>query len=245
MRIKRAISLSLVMLLTVMGAWGCMSRENMYGAKKRKESNEEYAGMMLEYIENKYSKNFEVVEYNFPEEGFNTGHLQNTLVVKEKSSGAVTDVYATLAEPYLYYDHYVSDFASWENQRLVSEKALEYSGSAKLYLYLRNEDANAPDASKENVSRVVLVVNINEKPNVQTMEKLYGAYNELFALDYEHIFMIVGFTESREAFDKYVQSYRVYGKKKWEDLGGKVYATLTAQNAGLTFEAFQNLCEYK
>ena len=222
-----------------------MSEEKMYGSKARKESDEVYAQMMLEYIEQKYEKNFEIVQYIFPQEGFNTNHLQNILLVKETETGVLTNVYAILGAPYTYYDHYVSDLASWKNSKLVDCAALENLGSAKLYLYLRDEDVNVLDISGENVSRAVLMVNITQKPDEETLEKLYSVYQELFDLDYEYVFMVVGFTEQNENFDNYVQFYRVFGKKDWGDYDGKVYAILSAQDAGLTFEAFQDLCENK
>ena len=222
-----------------------MNNDQLYGAKTRKESNEEYAQMMLGYIEKKYATDFEIVNYIFPQEGFNTEHLQSVLLVKNTQNGVVSHVYATLGSPYTYYDDYVSDLASWQNRQLVDCSALDGLGSAKLYLYLRDEDMNAPNIFKENVSRVVLLVNVTQKPDTETMEKLYSVYQELFALDYDYIFLAIGFTEQSEDFDKYVQFYRVFGKKNWADYNGNVYATLSAQDAGLTFEAFQNLCERK
>lgn len=222
-----------------------MSNDQLCGYKIRKESDEEYAQMMLAYIKNKYERDFEIINYIFPEEGFNTNHLQSFLLVKETQSGVVTHVYATLGSPYIYYDTFVSDLASWKNRQLVDCSAIDGLGSSKLYLYLKNEDVNILDISEENISRVVLIVNIRRKPDTETLRKLYEVYQNLFALDYEYIFLVVGFTERSEIFDDYVQSYRVYGKKKWVDYNGNVYATLSAQDAGLTFEAFQNLCEHK
>lgn len=240
----RIISFLSSIAIMVTGVCGCMSNK-LYGTRTRKESNEEYAQMMLEYIENRYQRDFEIINYTFPEEGFNTAHQQNFLLVKETQRGVVTHVYSTLGSPYTYYDAYVSDLASWENRQLIDCSAIEGLGSAKLYLYLREENVSAPDISKENVSRVVLVANITQKPDAETLEKLYTVYRELFALDYEHIFLIAGFTEQSDVFDNYIRSYRVFGKKKWVDYDGNVYATLTAQDAGLTSEAFQNLCECK
>lgn len=222
-----------------------MNKEQLYGSKAREDNNEEYAQMMLGYIEQKYEREFEIVNYMFPEEGFNSTHLQNILLVREKQSGVMTHVYATQGEPYTYYDSYISDLASWKNSQLVDCSSLDDLGSAKLYLYLRNEDVNALDTSKENVSRVVLLVNITQKPDDETLKKLYEVYQDLYNLDYEYIFLAASFTEQNENFDNYVQFYRVFGKKKWVDYDGKVYATLSAQDAGLTFEEFQNLCERK
>lgn len=244
MRKYRAISIVLLILITVTGVCGCMDRDKLYGAKERAESNEEYAAMMLDYIEGKYQKNFEIVKFNFPEEGFNTEHLQSSLIVRETQSGIITDVYALLGAPYTYYDNYVADLASWNSRHLVDSTILDGMGNVKMYLYLRNENIGAPDVSKENVSRVVLVVNINRKPDIESLEKLYVVYQQLFELDYEHRFLIVGFTEESEDFSNYVQAYRVYGKKKWVDFEDTVYATLSAKDAGLTFAAFQDLCEY-
>lgn len=241
----KRIGLFILVALLMIGVCGCMNNNQLYGTKTRKESNEEYAQMMLGYIEKKYATDFEIINYIFPEEGFNTNSLQSILLVKETQRGIITHVYATLGSPYIYYDAYVSDLASWENRQLVDCSALDGLGSAKLYFYLRDEDVNALDISKENVSRVVLLVNITQKPDTEILKKLYAVYQELFTLDYEYVFLVAGFTEQSADFDNFVQSYRVFGKKKWVDYGGNVYATLTAQDAGLTFEAFQNLCERK
>lgn len=245
MKILRYLSLILVLILTVTGVCGCMNKNKLYGSKVRNESDKEYAQMMLEHIENKYGKNFEIVDYVFPEEGFNTDHLQNVLLVKDSETGVATHVYATLGSPYTYYDAYVSDLASSESFKLVDCSNVEDLGSTKLYLYLRNEDIDKIDISKENISRVVLLVNITQKPDEVTLKKLYDVYQDLFALDYEYIFLVASFTEQNECFDNYVNYYRVFGKKDWADYDGKVYTTLSAQDAGLTFEAFKNLCEYK
>ena len=70
-------------------------------------------------------------------------------------------------------------------------------------------------------------------------------YRNLFELDYEYTFMLVGFTEKSEVFDDYVEFYRVFGTKNWVDYDGTVYATLTAKDPGLAFDAFQKLCENK
>jgi len=214
----------------------------LYGSKTRSENDQEYAQMMLKYIEGKYNKDFEIIEYIFPEEGFNTDHLQNFLLVKETQSGVITHVYSMQGEPYTYYDEYVSDLISFNNRQLVNCTSLNGLGSEKLYFYLRNEDLNSPDYSKENVSKVVLVVNITRKPETDTMEKLYEVYKNLFTLDYENVFLVVAFTEENKNFDDYVQYYRVLGKKDWVDYNGKVYATLSVTEADLTFNAFQNLC---
>lgn len=222
-----------------------MNETKLYGTKARAESDAEYAQMMLSHLTEKYKKEFEIIDYQFPQEGFNTNHLQSNLLARETQTGVITHVYATLDAPYTYYDAYVSDLASWENRHLVDCSALDGLGSAKLYLYLRDEDVTAPDVSRENVSRAVLLVNITQKPDEENLEKLYQVYQELFALDYEYIFLAVGFTEQNKVFDDYVQSYRVYGKKNWEDYGGTVYATLSAKDQGLTLDAFKNLCEAK
>lgn len=222
-----------------------MDENRMHSEKKRKESNQEYAQMMLEHTEKKYGKTFEIIHEIFPEEGFNTNHLQSVVLLRQPQSNVITHVYATLGDPYTYYDAYVSDLASWENRHLVDCSKLDGVGTAKLYLYLREENANQPDVSEDNVSRAVLLVNIPQTPNVETLEKLYSIYEELFALKYEYIFLVAGFTEQSGEFDNYVRSYRVYGKKDWKDYNGKVYATLSAETAGLTFEAFQQLCRYE
>ena len=99
------------------------------------------------------------------------------------------------------------------------------------------------DISNENVSRVILLVNITQEPNEETLEKLYDIYKELFALNYEYTFFVAGFTEKNEVFDDYTNAYRVFGGKTWKDYSGKVYATLTAKESNLTFTAFKKLCE--
>ena len=245
MKIMRVVAVFIMALLVVIGVCGCMDNSKLYGTKTRKESDQEYAQMMLRHLEKKYNKDFEIIQYIFPEEGFNTNHVESFLTVREMQSGTVTNMYATLGDPYTYYDNYVSDYASWINRKMVDCTALDGLGTTKLYLYLRELEVNEPDISKENVSRVVLLVNITRKPDTETLEKLYGVYQELFSLDYEYIFLVAAFTEHSENFDNYVQSYRVFGKKNWEDYEGEIYATLSVKEAGLTFDAFENLCIHK
>lgn len=245
MKKTRVICGLLLIFLIVIGVYVSMGFNELGGYKIRSESDEQYSRMMLEYIEKKYDKDFEIVKCIFPQEGFNTSNMQNYLLVKESQLGITTRVYSTLGSPYTYYDDYVSDFASWTNRNIVDTSSLDRVASTKLYLYLRDENINALDISKDNVSHAVLAVNINSVPDADALEKLYKVYCELIALDYDNVFLIAGFTESNEAFDDYVNFYRVFGKKRWEDYGGVVYATLTAKNGGLSFDDFQKLCESK
>lgn len=230
LRKNKKINVIILLIICIM-LCGCKS--NSFNEKK-------YANEMLNYLEEKYDKEFEIVRCILPQKTFNSEHLKNYLLVRELETGIFTEVYSLVSEPYVFYDYYISDIAVQKTEEILLHNNQNLINKSKLYFYMRNEDINSLDISTENISRVVLVININHSPDIKNMEQLYEIYNQLFSLEYENIFMIIGFTEENPIFDNYVKYYRIYGVKDWQDYDGKVYATMDINETNLTYEQFKN-----
>lgn len=209
----------------------------------RKESDAQYADLMLNYIVDKCKKNFNVVETYFPEEGFNTSMLINTLVVQDVETGMLVNVYALLGEPYDFYDNYATSLASFMLKDRIDTSEIDAFATAKLYVYLKEEDINNLDISDANISKTTLVINVTAEPSEAVFESLYEVYNELCAIESNFTRMLVGFTEEAEVFQKYTNNFDFYGDRSWENYDGQVYAKMKITDKGLSYEEFVEQCE--
>ena len=208
----------------------------------RKESDVEYSNLMLDYIKNKYSKDFVVVETLFPKEGFNTSMKVNTLVVKEVETEIIVNVHAALEKPYNFYDNYADSLAGYLLRSKVDSSFIEEKHKSKLYVYLKDKNIDDIDISDRNISKATFVININAKPNEDTLKKLFMVYEELCKIECSYVFMIVGFTQEEDVLTKYVNNFSYYGDKYWEDYSNNVYATMNVSEKGINYTEFSQKC---
>lgn len=204
--------------------------------KTRKESDQVYISIMKNYIEEKYSIKVEIVEYIFPQEGFNTELEQNVLVVRDEN-GVIANVKSYLGTPYKFYDNYVEAYTAFEIHKTLGIN-IPY-GIAKSYVVLENEDISQIDISASNVLSLTFVCMIDNKPTEEMIISLYETYNKLQKQNYEDIHFLVGFTDNSNEFKKAANNYTIYGKSKWSQYSGKVYATIYVIENKLTFEEFK------
>lgn len=202
------------------------------------ENHQEYAKLMLEYMEQKYATEFTVVEEIFPEAGFNTGMRENILVVAD-SNGVTANVRARLATPTNCYDDYVNACGANRIQSNLNLEGLQTLGNARLYAVVNTKRLSELNISPEGVASVTLVVHIPQQFREDAMEQLYDAYCQICDAGYQNLYLIAWFTDGAAEFDRAVDNYRVYGKSSWKDYSATVYAALKVTTPGLSYEDFR------
>lgn len=213
-----------------------MKKDNNYG---RKETDQQYAELMLKYMEEKHGTTFQAVEYIFPEAGINSGMQENVLVV-EDSGGVTANVKARLSTPYSYYDDYVDACGADRIQRSLDLSGLQALGSARLYAVVNSKSATDISIAPGDVVSVTLVVNIPGEVTEEAVKQLYDAYCQICSAGYQKLYLIAWFTDGSAEFDQAVNNYRVYGKSSWKNYTGTVYAAMKVTTPNLSYEDFRN-----
>lgn len=214
-----------------------MNTKNTYG---RKEANQEYAELMLQYMEEKYETSFRIVEYIFPEGGINSGMRENVLVV-EDSNGVIANAKARMSTPYSYYDDYVDACGATLICNQLDLSGLQALGNAELYAVVKSKTVADIDVTPVGVTSVTLVANIPQHVSADAMTQLYDAYYRICDAGYAKVYVIAWFTDGSAEFDQAVDNYRVYGKASWQNYTGTVYAALKVSDTKLSYEDFQGL----
>ena len=209
------------------------------GNGTRKESDQDYISLMQQYLQEKYARQFKIIEFNFPKDGINAGLEENVAVFKD-DNGIIVNVRANLSSPYCYWDDYIAAYTAWELEKEILLTALDSVGSAKFYAVLRSEEIDDINTSPKNISNLSLVVNIRQKPSADVLEILYHLYVEVCDRGYTNIHVIVGFTDGSAIFDTVVGNYRFYRKSDWTEYAGTAYASLHVQDTGLSVEEFKS-----
>lgn len=218
------------------GACGCMKTNTSHG---RIETDQEYAELMLQYMEETYDTTFQIVESIFPKAGFNTGMKENVLVV-EDSNGVIANAKARLGSPYKFYDDYLNSCAADQIQRSMDLENLLALGNARFYTVVKSKILSEINIAPEGVSSVTLVVNIPQQVTDEAMEQLYDVYCQICDAGYQTLYLIAWFTDGSAEFDQAVNNYRVYGKSDWKHYEGTVYAALKITEPDLPYEVFRN-----
>lgn len=234
MRKFRAISIVLLILITVTGVCGCMNKNS--NKSNRQESDQEYILLMQNYIQDKYSITVDVVEQILPQDGINTALKENILVVRD-SNGVISNVKARLSTPYEFYDDYVESHAAASIQNEIGVSVP--SGIAKIYVVVNNSDANNIDTSATNIASLTFVSTITGQPNDNSMECLYEIYNAIQQKGYSNVYFLVGFTDGSSEFEKAVENYMIFGKSEWKDYSGEVFAELYVTDNNLSYAEFK------
>lgn len=204
----------------------------------RKESNAEYTKMMKNYMEEKYSTSFEVVNTIFPKGGFNTGMLQNVVTLKD-SDGVCCDVTAQLNSPYDFYDDYIDSRTAALIQNELNYNIFK-TGKGRISVTVKDRKGQKVDASASNILSLTFVGAIYHSPTNEDIQELYDIYQKIQNMGYRNIYFIIGFVNNSSDFDLAVKDYKVYGKSNWSDYNGNFYAYLTVKYAGLSFEDFES-----
>lgn len=206
------------------------------GTGPRKETDAEYINMMKDYMEEKYSTTFEIVDSILPKSTVSSGMELNVLVLRD-SNGLTTNVRAKFGTPYHFYDDYVESCTA---AKILSEIGFtnENIDALGLNVIVRNKSIETIDISPENVPSLTVVAKVAERPNDTNLQSLYEVYDKICALGYEDVYFLVGFVENSSDFDAAVENYTVYGKSKWSDYNGEFFAYLRITSAGLSFDEF-------
>ena len=231
---KRILAL-LIAAMMMIGVCGCMRRNR---DSVNKPNEQEYTEQMRKYMEDAYDTTFTVVETIFPKSGFNTGMLENVVVLKD-SQGVVTNVKARLGNPDAFYDDYANCLGAHKIQNNMDLAVLQEMGNARVYAVVRDKNIADISIAADNVSSVTLVVNIPCEPSEAAMECLYDAYGQLCEAGYQTLYLIAWFTDGDAEFDRAVENYRVYGKPDWSHYSGTVYAALKISAPDVSYEDFR------
>lgn len=230
----RAISIILLILITVTGVCGCMNKNS--NKSNRQESDQEYVLLMQNYIQDKYSITVDVVEQILPQDGINTALKENILVVRD-SNGVISNVKARLSTPYEFYDDYVESCTAASIQKEIGVSVP--SGTAKIYVVVNNTDANNINTSATNIASLTFVSTITGNPNDNSLERLYEIYDTIQKKGYSNVYFLVGFTDGSYEFEKAVENYMVHGKSEWKDYSGEVFAELYVTDNNLSYAEFK------
>ena len=230
----RAISIILLILITITGVCGCMNKNS--NKSNRQETDQEYILLMQNYIQDKYSITVDVVEQILPQDGINTALKENILVVRD-SNGVFSNVKARLSTPYEFYDDYVESCTAASIQKEIGVSVP--SGTAKIYVVVNNTDANNINTSAANIASLTFVSTITGNPNDDSLERLYEIYNAIQQKGYSNVYFLVGFTDGSPEFEKAVENYMVHGKSEWKDYSGEVFAELYVTDNNLSYAEFK------
>lgn len=226
----------LILSMILMGACGCMNSNNTLG---RKETDQQYAQLMLTHMEEKYGTTFQIVETIFPEAGINSGMRENVTVLRD-SNGVTANVKARLSTPYSYYDDYVDACGAERIQQSLDFSSLQELGNARLYAVVDSRTLADIRTEPAHVTSVTLVVNIPGQVTEEALERLYNAYCSICDAGYRKLYVIAWFTDGAAEFDQAVENYRVYGKASWKNYTATVYASLKVTTPGLSFREFRD-----
>ena len=230
----RAISILILIMITITGVCGCMNRDS--NKSNRQEADQEYIELMQNYIQDKYSITVDVVEQILPQDGVNTALKENVLVVRD-SNGVISNVKARLSTPYDFYDDYVESCTATSIEKELGISIP--SGNAKIYVVPNNLDIARIDTSATNIASLTFVCTITCNRDNNTLERLYEIYNKIQKKGYENIYFLVGFTDGSVEFEKAVENYLVHGKSEWKDYSGEVCAELYVTEKDLSFDQFK------
>jgi len=228
MRLQKRVVLFLLLFILIIGGTGCMSSSNA--------STEEKA---IQYLEEKYDKEFEVM---FAKEGsklFQDLYGGDKVVVHPKDdSEAIFLVEEANTEGDLM-DSYIP--AKW-GQELQSkladsiENELPEDSPYKLTFHVNSKEFEPSMASmtvdeylsqNKNV-RVVLTAGIKSsgEPDVKAYSQgIFNLYNLLKGLGVESYIVSVGFVDSSEDISEYIRTINV-NNMGWSNLNAKVYGEL-------------------
>ena len=157
----RAISILILIMITITGVCGCMNRDS--NKSNRQEADQEYIELMQNYIQDKYSITVDVVEQILPQDGVNTALKENVLVVRD-SNGVISNVKARLSTPYDFYDDYVESCTATSIEKELGISIP--SGNAKIYVVPNNLDIARIDTSATNIASLTFVCTITGNPGV-------------------------------------------------------------------------------
>lgn len=241
MKLFRLFLFLLLFIITTAGACGCMKKYS--NKSNRKENDQDYAVLMQDYIQNKYSIKVNVIETIFPKEGINTGLKYNILVFCDEK-GITANVKARMSSPYSFYDDYVEASVAYKIQSELSIDITTQDCNAKIYVAVNNKDYSKLDISPANIASLSFISTIAGEPDDRTIEELYEVYTQIQSKKYDNVYFLVGFTDGSAEFEQAVNNYMIYGKSEWKDYTGEVYSELYVTENNLTFEEFKsNLSE--
>lgn len=238
---KYKLLLIALLIIILPGVNGCMRNDIAL-----EEKNKETQARMLSYAEKKFGGGFEVVEFVPAKSGFNDSLNENVLVLNRAGTDMVVNIREKLAEPYEYYDDYISALASYMGRDFIAFGAVPDLRHAKIYIAVKQDRVSCQDdlgeelLNPENVIDITAVINISARPNEEIVKGLYDIYQQLQKQKYKDFFMTVGFTDVNSDYGKYVNNYLLNGYKKWTDVGKNVYASLSVYDRNLTLEEFRD-----
>lgn len=231
-RVKRLLLL-LITILTMIAVCGCLKDAS-------KESEAEYIAMMKDYMEEKYSVSFDIVESVIHSRGF-SGMELNTLVLRD-GDGCITNVRAKTGDLYNFYDDYAQARTA---DKILSDLTIskEHIDAFRIYVAVNNHTIESIDTSPENVSLLIAVGKISEAPNDANLQALYEVYKQICSNGYKEMSFRVGFVKESSDFDAAVENLTLHGKPKQSDYNGEFYAYLRTTSVDLSFEDFKNCIE--
>lgn len=234
MRNMRTVTMLILAMIVMMGICGCAGDHN----SNRKETDQEYALLMQDYIEEKYAITVDIVEQIVPQEGFNTGLEEHILVVRDEN-GVIANIKARLSTPYDYYDDYIESCTAASIQKELGINVS--SDNAKIYVAL---NAKEVDTSAANIASLIFVSMVDGSPDDSTLNRLYEIYHSIQQKRYDNVSFLVGFTDGSAEFDKAVENYMVHGQSEWKDYSGEVFAELYVTDMNLSFDEFKESANY-
>ena len=236
MKLSRILMLGLAAIL-VLGLSGCGEPKG-----PRKESVEEYIKIAEKYMEEKYSGDFQIVEYEVHDSSF-SGMDTNTVVVRDEN-GVLTNVRAKYGTPYSFYDNYAANCAA---AKILAQLQYndDYIESLGMTVVVQDKSLESMDLSPDNVVNPIVIAKIPQKPNDENLKAIYEVYEALGAMGYKDAKFQVGFVKESSDFDAAVENYRFHGKEHDSEYNGEFYARLRVRDPGLSFAEFKlRLQEY-
>lgn len=248
-----------IVLLTVMmvvSVAGCgkkqeAQKEQDIANRIYKETEEEYANLMLEFMEDRWHKEFKIVDQYLPNDAELVKDREMLWITVEDPEGRIANVSSTKLDPYYFADTYMYTICGEE---LMSKLDIprERIDTIRIYPYVRNifkdnsfsYDDVIVDISPENVSFVYVLAKIPDEPSEINLMDLFYIYLQLSDLEYKDIEILAAFTEEPSGYDRVVRNWPVYSNG-WlkEDFGDHCHGTLWSVGDDLTFKEFCSFLE--
>ncbi len=221
MRLQKRVVLFLLLFILIIGGTGCMSSSSA--------STEEKA---IQYLEDKYDKEFEVMYAKEGSKLFEDLYGGDLITVHPKGEPEI--VFTIQEDGDEFVDLYLP--AKWANelqQKLEDQIANEFPPGTLYKVILRNtgNDESLKNNSVEEILTtsknvgvsIIAGIKTSGEPDVnQYSQGIYNVFNLLKDLGTRQYVLSVGFVDESEDIDEYINTAYI-NNLPWSNLDAKVY----------------------
>lgn len=235
-----------------MGAMGCMNRF-LQPTKKQIESKKD---KMLAYITNKYSEEFEIVDFYPGKRSFNISGEFDALMLKSRYGISMVTHYL-VDEDAVFNDNYVGTVCSYKAMTEYKISNINETVVQGITVF-ETVDCSVEDAlgftlgqlsEQGKIAAVCYVTVVFDKDPQKYLTNLFRQYRSLGAIETEKVLYQVLFAPGatrKDFYDKYVEQYSYFSIYYKQDTDNDLYArmrvseskSIVSKTRQISFEEF-------